>query len=438
MRFSRLGFLTIFVFVGQSLSQPRIFVPIGSPNFKKVNLGVEPTKGSAALAREFNRTLVSDMLFTDLFNVTEGDKMPPATGSFQVGSFQWNAYRASGLNYLIKSSVEVKGSEVEAEVHLYDVNKGVQISGKRYPFKSRVDEAARELANFAGNEVVEALTGEGGVFRTRILMSCGGRNKEIHIMDFDGEKERPITRDNNFALSPSWAPDGKRIVFTSYKPTVKGGFVNPNLYTYNIETNKREPVTAAKGINSGAVFHPFKNQLAYTYSNNGKPEIFLLDLNAKTRVPLTQTLFFSIEPAWSPDGHRLAYSSSKTGKPHIYVSAEDGGGAKQLTFAGVFNSSPRWSPKGDRIVFTGQENLKNNFNIFMIDPSGSNLVRLTDGAHSSENPSFSPDGRHVAFSSNESGTYQIYVMALHTGRISRPLTAKSLGNCKQPAWSPRL
>ena len=74
----------------------------------------------------------------------------------------------------------------------------------------------------------------------------------------------------------------------------------------------------------------------------------------------------------------------------------------------------------------------------MIDALGSNLVRLTDGAHSTENPMFSPDGRHIVFSSNESGTYQIYVMAVHSGRISRALTPKSLGDCKQPAWSPRM
>lgn len=418
-------------------TSPRIYIPIGTPNFKKVVLGIEKTSGNSVLAKAFYQTLVSDMLYTDLFDLVD-EKKVPSSPSFQVGTFSWNPYRAVGMAYLIKSTIDVKGGTVEAEVRLYDVNKGVQISGKRYPFKSRIDEAPRELANFAGNELMQVLTGEDGIFRTRMLMSCGGKKKDIFIMDFDGENVKQLTRDGNFALSPSWAPDGNRIVFTSYKPAVKGGFANPNLYTYNVATNKRELVTAARGINSGAVFHPKKNQIAYTYSNNGKPEIFMLDLEAKTRVALTQTMFFSVEPAWSPDGNRLAYSSSKTGRPHIYVSNADGSGAKQLTFAGVYNSSPKWSPKGDKIVFSGQENLKNNFNIFMIDPSGSNLVRLTDGANSSENPAFSPDGRHVAFSSNQGGMYQIYVMALHSGRVSRALTPKSLGDCKQPAWSPRL
>lgn len=420
-----------------SVGSPRIYVPIGTPNFKKVTLGIEKTSGNAVLSKTFYQTLTSNMLYTDLFDLVDESKVP-TTPSFQVGTFSWNPYRAANMSYLIKSSIDVKGGTVEAEVRLYDVNKGVQISGKRYPFKSRVDEAPRELANFSSNELMKVLTGEEGIFRTRLLMSCGGKKKDIYIMDFDGENVKPLTRDGNFALSPSWAPDGNRIVFTSYKPAVKGGFANPNLYMYNVASNKRELITAARGINSGAVFHPTKNQIAYTYSNNGKPEIFMLDLAAKTRVAITQTMFFSIEPAWSPDGRRLAYSSSKTGRPHIYVSNEDGSAAKQLTFAGVYNSSPRWSPKGDKIVFSGQENLKNNFNIFMIDPGGSNLVRLTDGVKSSENPAFSPDGRHIAYSSNIGGVYQIYVMALHSGRVSRALTPSRLSDCKQPAWSPRM
>jgi TolB protein len=86
--------------------------------------------------------------------------------------------------------------------------------------------------------------------------------------------------------------------------------------------------------------------------------------------------------------------------------------------------------------------MANNFNIFLIDPNGSNLVRLTDGSHSSENPVFSPNGRHIAFSSNHDGKYRIYVMNVNAKSeheiYSRPLSPTKLGDCKQPAWSPRL
>lgn len=407
----------------------RIYIPIGQPNVRKVLLAIEPTDGDSALASSFRQTLVSDMDFTDLFEFLPDAKIP--------ADRELAGYRGMGVEFLLRTRIVLSGKQVQAEVRLFDVPRGVQILGRLYPFVSNGGQAARELAHFAGNDVMKALTGEEGVFRTRILMSCGGRNKEIYIMDFDGQNVRQLTKDRNFALSPSWSPDGKRMLFTSYKPAVAGGPLNPNLYSFDLVTNQRRLLSAARGLNSGGVFHPKDNKLAYTFSQNGKPEIYILDLRTNSRFSITHTQYFSVEPDWSPDGMKLAYSSSQSGRPHVYVSNADGSSPKRLTFAGVYNSSPKWSPRGDRIVFSGQETMGNNFNIFMIDPNGSNLVRLTDGAKSSENPVFSPDGRYLAFSSNQGGAYRIYVMTFFGTKI-RAISPPGLGPCKQPAWSPRL
>jgi TolB protein len=374
------------------------------------------------------------MDYTDLFEILPPSRMPAARTGANV---DFEAYRSLGVEFLIRSSYGTANGKPQAELRLFDISKGTQIVGRLYPLVSPSSQPARELAHYAGNDVIQALTGEPGIFRTRLLMSCGQKTKEIYIMDFDGQNIRQLTRDRNFALSPSWAPDGKRILFTSYKPAVKGGALNPNLYLYDMSSNQRRLVSAARGLNTGGVFHPRENKVAYTFSINGKPEIYVHDLNANTRKRVTQTQFFSVEPSWSPDGTRLTYSSSRSGSPHIYISNADGGALQRLTFAGVYNSSPNWSPRGDRIVFAGQDNRVNNFNIFMIDPSGSNLVRLTDGSRSSENPVFSPDGRHIAYSSDTDGQYRIYVMTARGTRV-RVLTPKNIGPCKQPSWSPRL
>ena len=412
----------------------RVYIAAGDPSLKKVLLAVERTGGSAPLSNEFFETLTSNMDYTDLFEILPQSRVLAVRSASSV---DFDAYRSLGVEFLIRSTYSVVGGRHQAEVRLFDIAKGQQILGRLYPLVSPSAQPARELAHYAGNDLILGLTGEAGIFRTRLLMSCGQKTKEIYIMDFDGQNIRQLTRDRNFALSPSWAPDGRRLLFTSYKPAVRGGMLNPNLYLYDIVSNERRLLSAAKGLNTGGVFHPRENKIAYTFSTNGKPEIYVLDLTANVRRPITKTQFFSIEPNWSPDGSRLTYSSSQTGRPHIYVANADGSGPVRLTFAGQYNSSPNWSPRGDRIVFSGQENRANNFNVFMIDPSGSNLVRLTDGSHSSENPVFSPDGRHIAFSSNQDGQYRIYVMTAKGTKI-RVLTPKTLGPCKQPAWSPRL
>lgn len=414
----------------EETSSGRIYIAVGDPSVKKVLMAVESTLGVHSSAREFNSTLISDLSFTDFFEFLPPGKMPQFVGDIK-------SYRALGVDFFIQSSMKSEGGKFQADLKMYDVKRGTIILNRTYPLIGATSQPGRELAHSAGNDVIQALTGELGIFRSRILMSCGSKRKEIYIMDFDGQNVRRLTQDGYFALSPSWAPDGQRILFTSYKPSVKGGFVNPNLYMLDTRTNARRLLSAAKGLNTGGVFHPTQEKVAYTFSRDGRPEIYILDLAQNTRTPITKTLFFSVEPSWSPDGRQIVFSSSKTGKPHIWVAMADGSNAKRLTFAGEYNSSPDWSPRGDKIVFSGQENMGNNFNIFMVDPTGSNLVRITDDTTSNENPSFSPDGRLLAFSSNRDGQYRIYVMTA-LGTQIRVLSPKNLGPCKQPSWSPRL
>jgi len=71
----------------------------------------------------------------------------------------------------------------------------------------------------------------------------------------------------------------------------------------------------------------------------------------------------------------------------------------------------------------------------MMDSNGDNVVRLTWNSGSNENPSWSPDGRHIAFSSTRSGKNAIYLMDTHGENVKKlPLG----GSCQTPAWSPRL
>jgi TolB protein len=413
----------------------RIYIAVGDPNVKKVLLAVESTTGDGNVAQEFFQTMNTNMDFTDLFELLPLARMPEKRGDL-------NAYKVLGVEFLLRSSVVSTGGRYEAEVRLFDVTRGVQVLGRRYPLVSQSGQPGRELAHYSANDIVQSLTGEPGIFRTRILMSCGRKTKDIYIMDFDGQNLRQITKDGNLALSPSWAPDGKRILFTSYKPAVKGAFINPNLYMVDLMTNQRKLIAAAKGLNTGGVFHPRLNKLAYTYSQNGRPEIYTLDLSNNTRMPVTKSDFFTVEPAWSPDGSQLAFSSfgysgRDSPRPHIYIANADGSGRKRLTIAGQYNSSPNWSPKGDKIVFSGQENRKNNFNIFYVNPGTGEIQRLTDGSDSKENPAFSPDGRFLVYSGNAGGQYRVYVMTSMGTRI-RALSPPSLGHCKQATWSPRL
>ena len=286
------GALALGVWFGASpalaQAQNRIYVSVGDPNFKKVLIAVEPTIKNHPAADEFFKTLVEDLEYTGYFEMLPAQKLPSNTGGLTIGSFSFNAFKALGVEFLVKSELRTNAGKVEAEVRLYDVNRGVQILGRLYPFVSKEGSPGRELAHFTGNDVMKTLTGEDGIFRTRILMSCGNKTKEIYIMDFDGANVNKLTKDGNFALSPSWAPDGHRVLFTSYKPAAKGAFVNPNLYLLDLAANKRSTLSAAKGLNTGGVFHPRENKIAYTFSQNGRPR-FGCSISTPIRAPKSPT-----------------------------------------------------------------------------------------------------------------------------------------------------
>jgi Big-like domain-containing protein/WD40 repeat protein len=118
----------------------------------------------------------------------------------------------------------------------------------------------------------------------------------------------------------------------------------------------------------------------------------------------------------------------------IYLVNSDGTGVVQLTKtgAGVSNYDPTWSPDGRRLAFTRGGGASSD--IYVMDADGSNLVQLTSGGFNWE-PAWAPDGRTIAFSSVQSGSTGIFVVAADGGQGSRVLLNRP-GYDAHPAWSP--
>ena len=136
-------------------------------------------------------------------------------------------------------------------------------------------------------------------------------------------------------------------------------------------------------------------------------------------------------PTWSPDGSQIAFSSDRTGSPQIYVMDSDGLDVKRLTYQGNYNDSPLWSMRGDRLTLVSRTKT-GRFNLVSIDVSGADYRVLTK-LGTNENPHFSPDGKHLVFSSTRLGGQDIYTMDV-SGRNQRRLTNNQ--NCSNPAWGP--
>lgn len=231
----------------------------------------------------------------------------------------------------------------------------------------------------------------------------------IWVMNADGSELTRLaheTPDVRWLGSPTWSPDGRRIAFTAH--------------------NGREDSASDRDI--------------WVMNADGTNQLRLL------RTPDE----FESEVAWSPTGARLAVVTLYGYTPDITVMNPDGSDRRSLTgqrlgsFAGF---EPDWSPNGERIVFTGWRGnagfAPNNFfpiaehEVYVVGANGSSRVRLTSNGVSDQMPTWSPDGRRIAFVRAARPLHrssEIWLMnadGTHTRRLT-----KNRAVDVSPAWRP--
>lgn len=329
-----------------------------------------------------------------------------------------------GAEYVIKGEGQFTGDDITFKYSLYASKSGIEFG--RGTFKSPASNH-RRLAHKVANDIIYYLTGEKGIFDTQVcFISKRTGNKEVFLCDYDGANIYQLTGNGSINLSPSFSPDGKKILFTSFMHD------NPQLYQYNVNDGKVEQLAAYPGINSAARVSPDDKFIVCALSRDGNAELYLLNRAGRIKRRLTRTAAIESSPCWSPTGNEIAFSSDRTGSPQIYIMDKDGINVRRLSYVGGYNDSPDWSPRGDKLVFVSRVNGK--FNICTIDITGDNFRVLTERGNN-ENPHWSPDGNHVIFSSTRTGTKEIYVMDRFGNKEFR-LT--SGGGNSNPDWSDYL
>jgi TolB protein len=394
----------------------KVYIDIDSPAYRKLPIAVSDFSGLSGVS--IPEVIRDDLDFTGIFFCLDHNAFIEAPSS----PFQQKNWSVIGAEAVVKGTVR-NGRNLLVTISLYDVVDGKELFRKEYQSEPGL---VRPLAHTIANDIYRQLTGQEGIFRTRIayVVRKDGSD-EIMMSDWDGMRSYKVGVKGRVILTPRWSRDGTRLLYSSERNRQWG------IYILDFRKAAERNVFLSKGTNIAGDFFPNPDEVVMSSSREGSQNLYALRVSSSQLKKLTSSRGIDVSPSVSPDGNLIAFVSDRDGSPQIFMMNREGFNIRRLTFSGSYNTSPAWSPKGDKIVFSGRAGSKNQ--IFTMNADGSQLTQVTDRGNN-EDPSFSPDGRYITFSSDRDGEKAIFIMRTD-GEAQKRITQKGT-KAFGPRWSP--
>jgi TolB protein len=156
----------------------------------------------------------------------------------------------------------------------------------------------------------------------------------------------------------------------------------------DLKTKRRKRLTKNHGIDVSPSWSPDGKRLVYVSDIAGNPHIYMLTSKGGIPKRLTYKGKYNATPVWSPDGERIVFSRMKSGKFNIWSMNADGSDQRQLTFTGN-NESPSWSPDSRYIAFSFSKD-GNTSELYIMRHDGTGRIKIPIGLDNLGSPSWSP------------------------------------------------
>ena len=332
-------------------------------------------------------------------------------------------WRQKNADSLVTGSVtRLADGRYDVRFRLWDVVRSQDLGGQGYvvtPADLRL--VAHRIADY----VYEKLTGERGIFSTRIVYVTKSSSRySLWVADADGENAQAALSSPEPIISPAWSPSGGHIAYVSFESR------KPVVYVHEVSSGKRRLIANFRGSNSAPAWSPDGRTLAVTLSRDGNSQLYTIDATGGEAKRLMQSAGIDTEPVYSADGRSIYFVSDRGGAPQIYRVARTGGNAERVTFNGSYNISPTLSADGRWMAFISRTS---GFRLHVMDLESGAVTALTDTT-ADESPSFAPNSRLIVYATQQQGREALMTTTLD-GKIKARLAGQG-GDIREPDWGP--
>jgi TolB protein len=395
-------------------------VEVSGVGLTQLPIALVPFKGEDASPQKISAIVQADLERSGQFRGVDasGQSLDEASRP------DLSLWRQRTADSLVAGSVtRLADGRFDVKFRLWDVVRGQDLGGQSYTVpQGDLRLAAHRVADY----VYEKLTGEKGIFSTRIAYVTKGTNRyNLWVADADGENAQAALASPEPIISPVWSSSGTQLAYVSFESR------KPVVYVHSVASGQRRLVANFKGNNSAPAWSPDGGTLAVTLSRDGGSQLFTVPAGGGEPRRLTQSASIDTEPRYSADGGTIYFVSDRGGAPQIYKMSAGGGNPTRVTFSGTYNISPSVSPDGRWLAYISR--VGGGFKLHVMELTSGNVTALTDTT-ADERPSFAPNSKLIVYATRLGGREALMTTTLD-GKIKARLAGQA-GDIREPDWGP--
>lgn len=404
---------------GPALAQFR--VEVTGVGLTQLPIAIVPFRGEADLPHRTASIVQADLERSGQFRAIDPSGAPALDETSRPDLSPWRGKGADSL--AVGSATRLADGRYDVRFRLWDVVKGQSLVADGFVV---VAADLRLAAHRIADMIYEKLTGEKGVFSTRIAyVTKAGPRYNLWVADADGENAQSALASSEPIISPAWAASGRQLAYVSFESR------KPVVYVHEIASGNRRLIANFRGSNSAPAWAPDGRTLAVTLTRDGGSQLYTIPAGGGEARRLTQSGSIDTEPLYSADGRNIYFVSDRGGAPQVYRMSATGGDPQRVTFTGSYNISPALSPDGRWLAYISR--ISGAFKLQVMELATGNVQSLTDTT-ADESPSFAPNGRLIIYATRQGGAEALMTTTLD-GKIKARLPGRG-GDIREPDWGP--